>query len=379
MNRTEREQTHQRVKAERALWDAAMNHKAAEVLRILDSTPELLHSRGHRGQCLLSSAVFSDNHDWVVELVQRGIALDIQEEDGRTPLHIVVGVVGSYHHHNVMAITELLLKAGANPNLQAVEGLTPLAKAVERKSIEMAQLLLRYGADPTIADNEGDIPLMKAIMQNNKPMVQALYANGKGLDVYDKMGDTPLALALRFNKTEIARILLEAGSDPNLPTKSGSPMLFIPALLSIEIVRLFHEHGYEMTARDSEGKSLAAQAVRRGDNEVVRYVLEHTADVNSPDNSGRTPLHEAAMGSDTDIAELLLEQRASVTTPDSAGNTPLHSCILHGANPVMIRWLLNAGGDINARTLADETPLRLAITKRKAEAAALLLELGAAL
>ena len=90
---------------------------------------------------------------------------------------------------------------------------------------------------------------------------------------------------------EIARILLEAGSNPNLLTSSGSPMLFIPVLLSIEVVRLFHEHGYEMTARDAKGKSLLAQAVRRGDSEVVRYVLDHTADVNSPDHSGSTPLH----------------------------------------------------------------------------------------
>src|SRR5919112_353501 len=57
---------------------------------------------------------------------------------------------------------ELLLNAGANPNLTNDVGISPLSLAVANGSAAVVARLLNKGADPNIAREDGETPLMIA-------------------------------------------------------------------------------------------------------------------------------------------------------------------------------------------------------------------------
>jgi ankyrin repeat protein len=49
-----------------------------------------------------------------------------------------------------------MLRLGANPNIQALDGITPLHTALHRGyDIGVVKLLLKYGADPDIPGKDG--------------------------------------------------------------------------------------------------------------------------------------------------------------------------------------------------------------------------------
>ncbi|MDB9518406.1 ankyrin repeat domain-containing protein [Roseofilum reptotaenium CS-1145] len=73
-------------------------------------------------------------------------------------------------------IVEILLKAGANPNLAEEDtGGTPLMYAAKHGYLEILNLLLDAGSDPTIRDYYNETVLMKAEKINNIKIWRTLY------------------------------------------------------------------------------------------------------------------------------------------------------------------------------------------------------------
>lgn len=54
---------------------------------------------------------------------------------------------------------EILLNAGAYPNVPGDCYMTPLHKAVYLKHYDIVKLLLSYGANPNAVDYEGNTPM----------------------------------------------------------------------------------------------------------------------------------------------------------------------------------------------------------------------------
>jgi uncharacterized protein len=73
-----------------------------------------------------------------------------------------------------IALSELLLKNGANPNLADANGATPLVYAVQFENKELVALLLKYKADKLYKDNEGKTPYDHAIFGNNQEIINLL-------------------------------------------------------------------------------------------------------------------------------------------------------------------------------------------------------------
>jgi ankyrin repeat protein len=128
----------------------------------------------------LHSATISGDPTGVQTCLLRGENPDGVDEDGYTPLLLSARrarLDGS------LAIAELLLVAGANPDGVVVPaGPSCLQLAAEAWSLEMVRLLLAHNADPSkVAD-----------------------------------GVSPLMCAIRSRQTEIAKTLIAAGADVHL-------------------------------------------------------------------------------------------------------------------------------------------------------------------
>ena len=172
-------------------------------------------------------------------------------------------------------IVQLLLNAGADPDLQDSKGYTPLMSAIAYSIIPsiLGKILLESGADPNRTDAHGQSPLSLAVMRSNTKLVKLLLDGGAEPNVADNFGYTPLLWAGSDGRKELTNQLLQAGADPNITNNFGrTPLIFAAG----------------------EGKSA-----------VVKVLLKAGADPNIADNHGRTPLSAATQFNYSDVVKIL--------------------------------------------------------------------------
>src|ERR1017187_6565274 len=134
-------------------------------------------------------------------------------------------------------------------------------------------------------------------------------------------------------------------------------------------------------------------SLSRGDSARIRELVADGADVNLPigNPGGETPLIRTITTGDLGLVRVLLELGADVNLPWKGPRSWTALMFAHD-NPAMIRELVAAGTDVNARTTAHsirspsggmvrvpggETALHLAASASNAEAIRVLLEAGA--
>ncbi len=89
----------------------------------------------------------------VERLLKAGADVNAKAKDGITPLHTAAA------KNSTPAVLEVLLKAGADVNAKGKDGWTPLHFAAARNpSPAVIELLLKAGADPRAIDSDGKTP-----------------------------------------------------------------------------------------------------------------------------------------------------------------------------------------------------------------------------
>jgi ankyrin repeat protein len=216
-----------------------------------------------------------------------------------------------------------LIAAGADPDLEDPDRVTPLNMALLNLHFEFAAFLIKAGADVNKWDLFGRSPLYMAADVSTLPV------KGNGAMAVIPSEDSTTAL-------DVARRLLEAGANPNLQLKRRPPYRDVP--------------------QDRGGDTILAQ--------------------------GATPLLRAARAGDASFVELLLKHKALVDLPSKEGVTPLMAAagvefgtrVTRGRNRTnegvlaTMRLLLDAGADINARMVTE--PRRAVSNDASARAAA---------
>ncbi|KAJ5581833.1 hypothetical protein N7535_000453 [Penicillium sp. DV-2018c] len=104
--------------------------------------------------------------------------------------------------------------------------------------------------------------------------------------------------------------------------------------------------------RDKSGRTPLARACadRKHDQVVARHA-ERPEDINIPDNAGNTPLQIAALAGEAEIVKFLLEAGCEINTKNIDKDTPLIDAVENG-NVEVVKLLLDAGA--NPRTVNAE-------------------------
>ncbi len=220
-------------------------------------------------------------------------------------------------------------------------GFTPLLYAAREGCVECAKHLAAAGADPDLEDPERITPLVMALMNLHFEVAAALINAGADVDKWDFFGRSPLYMAADVSTLpvkgngamavlpsedsvtalDVAKLLLEKGANPNLQLKRRPPYRDVP--------------------QDRGGDTILAQ--------------------------GATPLLRAARAGDAPFVELLLKHKALVDLPSKEGVTPLMAAagvefgdrVTRGRNRTddgvlaTMKLLLDAGADINARMVSE--------------------------
>lgn len=242
-------------------------------------------------------------------------------------------------------ILQLLLEAGASPDMLDYKRKPPLLYCIARERIELVELFIEFGANVDIygrADSN----------QNS----EFIFAMGNQT--------TPLLLAIEKNNYDICRILLEAGANPNLSSKplKSSPLGEAAAKGSVALIKLLIRYGADVTHVNVNGGSVVLNAVTSGvigKLEKMETLLYADAPHDNKDLAGNTPLMMVSLfGCGKDIMKALLDHElgCDVNNVNQFGDTPLHFAAF-SKDPVAVKLLIDYGGDPNHHNGVGATPL----------------------
>lgn len=153
---------------------------------------------------ILEEAVNYGNKEVVELLLKHGANPNIENKDGSTPLY-----VASKSYKNEKDIVELLLKYGADPNYYE-SGRASIIAASNNGHTDIVELLLKHGADVNDVVYGGYTPLMMACVTGKYDIVKFLLKNGAEVNVKNYKGETPLSLASRYK--DIVNLLKKYGA-----------------------------------------------------------------------------------------------------------------------------------------------------------------------
>jgi ankyrin repeat protein len=311
---------------------------ASEVVARLADAGANPNARASRGQTALMWAVAQKHAHVVQVLLARGADLharsDIWHEVMAVPPHGMLEYNRTIPHGGDTALlfaarvgdlacATLLAAAGANVNDEDAWGVSAVVLAAHSGFTDVVRFLLDRGADPS-ADRAGFGALHEAIMRRDDAMVAVLLEHGANPNARlrtwtptrrsskdwnfapELVGATPLWLAARFAQPGVMRLLLARGAD----------------------ARFVHHVSYHTETAEARTEATTALMAATGMGGGVAWVrparaepeaqvleaatiaIEHGVDVNAANTDGRTALDQARAARHQRVVDLLLAHGA---------------------------------------------------------------------
>lgn len=173
---------------------AALAGKTSAVAAFLDKYPASISVKNERGRTALISAADFGRESTVKLLLERGAAVDLTDNSGRSALS----------HADTPPIAEMLIKKGADVNLKDRHGRPPLVHA---ETTAMIDVLLKHGAE--IDGGDGGTALMWAAYDGLDEIVTHLLEKGANIRKRDEYGYDAAMLASNGGHDELVKFLQE--------------------------------------------------------------------------------------------------------------------------------------------------------------------------
>jgi ankyrin repeat protein len=316
---------------ETALHKAA-GHGFQAVTEVLLANHADVNAPSVGGATPLCSAVQGSRVKIVQMLLGAGANVNYKQSNGSTVLNYAIKTSSE--------IFKVLLDAGTNPNTEDEKGRTPLSYAVERDNSEVVKLLLDAKADSNggkldaplfCAIHNHDVGKAELLLKAGaNPNMRGGIDWSEGSNAYDfqsvKRHLTPLWLANYWDQLPTVQLLLKYKADPNDSQTDGQSLLF-SALSHTNILEALLDAGAKVDPVSTDDYQWTPLCVAANKNiaPAVEILLQHGANPNVCNQNGSTPLHWAAYHlADSKVFELLLANKADPNVRDTEGNTPLN-------------------------------------------------------
>ena len=196
--------------------------------------------------------------------------------------------------HGNEKLAARLLQAGADPNVPAVEGVSPLTAVLPAGNLTLARRMFEHGGYPY------DF-IEPAMAKGDATLLDSLFQYGLSPDRKDAAGNPLLVRAALDVNGTLAKLLVAKGADAKAPGAEGQTALhFVVVAKNEPMVRLLLEGGCD--PNHSFVSPVKEEFLQRIEDESFQRWLKK--------DSGLTPLMIAAARGDTGMIKLLLEKGA---------------------------------------------------------------------
>eukprot|EP01117_Protostelium_nocturnum_P015307 TRINITY_DN5919_c0_g1_i2.p1 TRINITY_DN5919_c0_g1~~TRINITY_DN5919_c0_g1_i2.p1 ORF type:complete len:1134 (+),score=376.14 TRINITY_DN5919_c0_g1_i2:46-3447(+) len=332
------------------LMSAASKGDTEKIVHILALVPDAdgpggINWQDHKGRTALHYATQTGQNDSVKTLLEcPGCNPNVGAMNGLTPL-MVASIKG-----NIDAIMDLTEHPNIEVNKQCSLGNTALHYSIEGRSVDCLELLLgtedekhSVRADQEICNRDGDSPLLMAIRRSEETgeesfmeMIVSLLREKNPNSFDSKLYEA----ATRMSQKDMADLILSHFPKENRKKKGEKreekreerrERQENPVKRTFDLM--------SMTAPN--GDTLLHQACAKGDREkTFRKIIEDIGiPVDVKNKMGQTPLHFAAKDDQVKSIKFLLEYGANINSRDLKRRTGLHYAARFG-NEKTLKFLL---------------------------------------
>uniref|UniRef100_A0A183BQX3 ANK_REP_REGION domain-containing protein n=1 Tax=Globodera pallida TaxID=36090 RepID=A0A183BQX3_GLOPA len=288
------------------------------------------------GQTLLHKATASFDHIAIQFLATNGVAVDVPDAKGSTPLH---------------QLLKALLSDGAQ-------------QPIEESHLAILRVLLQFGADPSLIDATSGCSSLHYAVSKPKEVLEALltHCEKDGLGTADRDENSPLWCALMAAKFDIASLLIGAGADINEKSAGAIPLLIKAIAAKRDDISKFLLANKAIAAVTSpDGFTPLNLAVQNGLTSTVDQLCKLGANLNHPNPlTGLIPLWTALENEDFGTAEVLTSHGADTEGLSPNDEQTLDETLLHRAidknNQKAAVFLIKSGCNVNALRSVRDVP-----------------------
>lgn len=270
--------------------------------------------------------------------------LDETDNDKNTALNIAASLGNKQ-------CVEMLLKAGANPNIQNNKGNTALLSAIKNHHLDIAEIILskmmhddRFKNGINLQTNGGLTALNMAVSFKHNNIIHNLITAGADVNISDARGNTPLINAIDFNNILAVETLINSKADVNLSNKDKeTPIILAVKLRAFDIIKFLVLARADVNMQDKNGNTAFNIAIMNNLFEIANYLLDNNANPNIFNSPKNNPLiflidkFTPKVGDNFEIIKILgnyhllsftliekvINSGIDINTPDEDGNTPL--------------------------------------------------------
>ncbi|RGP64312.1 ankyrin repeat [Fusarium sporotrichioides] len=303
-------------------------------------------------------------------LINHGAELDISARDGATPLHYAV-------MRGKEAKVRLLIEAGARIDTSDLSGRSPLHTAAVYGQVAVVEYL-RDKAKPELRDRWGWNALHLAAIHGSDSVVKFLVNLKIDKEAKDRCGRTALHLAVLAGKESVVTFLIGEMADTKATDIWGNHMFLLAVRARrVGMVQLLIDRGFHKELKEINSKEPLAIALEYGQKDVARLLMCHGVNYNWEGSFKQNLLHYASMGpSNSTLIQELLDRGLDINSRALIHQTPLYCAVQRGRTS-NVGFLLDKGANINQTFECGQTALWAAINYRKVHIVQLLLDNGA--
>lgn len=185
-------------------------------------------------------------------------------------------------------IAELLIESGADVNSRALDGQSALHYAAWYGEPELAAVFLKHGANPNLQDLQGMTPVACASVSSYgrllELMLPAMGASGEAIAPFVQVLSN-----IKGSTSDVLAMLLDAGGDPNKRNQTGlAPLHFAAVTGNEKAISMLTAAGADVNARDEAGMTPLHYAADVGDRGAINALMKAGADITLKDNDGET-------------------------------------------------------------------------------------------
>lgn len=335
------------IDREMALMEA-VGHNFSKVKSLVESGVNI-NARADYGFIVgwtaLMVAAHREDYESAKYLVSKGADINIVDTKGRNAL--MIALMESYYESQRIKIAKYLISKGINVNIKDYQGKTALMYAAKRCWIDVVKLLVEKGADVNAEDDEGETALSiggcaKEFLLSKGAKQMVCSADGVSRDLFS---------AIENGNVSQLKVSIKLGADVNAKDSSCNTALMEAIKNSssnrnangLEIVKLLVENGADVNAKDKGGNTALLKAIemnREATNTnamgVIQCLVENGADLNVKNKKGITPLIYSV--GDFDLMKYLIEN----------GAKDINSVLRYATNMEMLKYLISKGANVKS-------------------------------